>query len=102
MQPFAHSTRTCSCLKPLRPLLQLDAWEEPESEYADEEGHRLIAGCQVDRRATNFPVRVQILAGTPRETAIALLIKLTAWLVRDWEQLDSFDRPLGPDEICPF
>lgn len=89
--------------KPVRSVFQADAWGNVPPDNAaspDEDGDLLMLSWQEELRATDIPVRVQIMKGTDRETAVRLLVKLTARIVRDFDGL--LESPWLEGEEPPF
>ncbi len=76
------------------PLVQVDGWN---IDYWDEvigpdgDGDGLIAGIteELRRSPEELRVRVQIVEGTSKETAIRILRKIVSWLERDYEDITS-------------
>ncbi len=71
----------------VRRVLRIDAREGPHGVLTpDAEGHLVISGggdAARTRAELPWAVRVEILAGTPRASAVALLRKAAAWLETD-------------------
>ena len=74
------------------PLVQVDGWNIAywdEVIGPDGDGDVLIAGIteELRRSPEELRVRVQIVEGTSKETAIRILRKIVSWLERDYEDI---------------
>ena len=70
--------------KPLRLVLQIDG-HDPEE---------LLAGINWEPKRHEVPVRLHVLAGTPKGEAIQILAKILEWLEEDWNQLTKLSNGL--------
>lgn len=70
--------------KPLRLVLQIDG-HDPEE---------LLAGINWEPKRHEVPVRLHVLAGTPKGKAIQILGKILEWLEEDWNQLTKLSNEL--------
>ena len=74
------------------PIVQVDGWNIDFWDVVispDGDGDGLIAGIteELRRSPEELRVRVQIVEGTSKETAIRILRKIVSWLERDYEDI---------------
>ena len=85
-----RSTLITDCFnKEVYCFLQIDGYDrswEDDCTPVDKNGHGAFWGINHDLRRHNFPVRVQILEGTKKETVLALLNIAIECVKKDYER----------------
>lgn len=92
--------------KPVREVFQIDGYNPEQCDSLikpDEQGYGMMSwGKNQELRASNNPIRIQIMKGTKREAALYLIKRAHDWLESDWENLiweKSFSQIASSEEL---
>jgi len=102
----SRSTLITDCFdKNVHCFFQIDGYDRRWKDdflHVDKNGHGALCGIQYDLRRNDFPVRVQILEGTEKETALELL-KIALKFVKN-SYVDAFNPSKfdGTEDDLPF